>query len=84
MRIVSKHLSTRTRLIDIEEASQVHAVGAQIAHAEDGVLKGLKLDPQAALDPVRLHMILRETHNGGRQQNTQSSGIIRIRVVPCD
>src|SRR5215472_2044252 len=61
---MNRHLSTAIGLVDVVEASQVHAFGAQHADVESRILRWLERQAQAHLDAVRRRVILVETHDG--------------------
>src|SRR6185437_1117174 len=72
------------RLVDIEEAAQVHAMGAQIADVEHRILVGLELNSQAALDSIGHFMVLGEAHDCSGRQEPQSSRIAGVGILPVD
>src|SRR5215467_2914839 len=52
-------------LVDVEEAAEVNAVGAQPADVQDRIFHRLELHREAALNTVRLAMILGEANDRG-------------------
>src|SRR5690349_8384421 len=65
-------------LVDVEEAPKVYAVGAEPADIQDGIFHRLKFHREAALDTIRLAMVLGEADNGGRPEKAGNFRCVRV------
>src|SRR5262249_39573262 len=64
LRIMNRRLAAGIGLVDVVEAAQVHALGAQHADVESGVVRWLEREPQAHLNAIGWRVILVETDDG--------------------